>query len=139
MGKTFNTEFDDGRVTFTFTNKEGEIVAYFRMNPTDVNLIQRCEEVGNFFTEASDKMKDLHTAADVIELNKGIEDKFDFMLGYEAHSTLFNNLTATTILPNGEIFAVMVLERIREGIEPEIANRRKKMEHVMDKYTGQYE
>lgn len=139
MGKTFDTQIDDGRVTFTFTNTDGELIASFKMNPTDVNLVQRCEEVGNFFTEASAEMSKVHTGADVIALNKRIEEKFDYMLGYEAHKTLFSNLTATTILPSGEIFAIVVLDRIRAGIEPEIQARKDKMKSAMEKYTGNYE
>ena len=139
MGKTFDTQIDDGRVTFTFTNTDGELIATFKMNPTDVNLIQRCEEVGNFFTEASERMSKVHTGADVIALNKEIEEKFDYMLGYEAHQTLFGNLTATTILPSGDIFAIVVLDRIRAGIEPEIQTRKDRMQSAMEKYTGNYE
>ena len=138
MGKTFDTQIDDGRVTFTFTNTDGELIASFKMNPTDVNLIKRCEEVGNFFTEASERMAQVHTGADVIALNQEIEEKFDYMLGYEAHRTLFNNLTATTILLGGEIFAIVVLDRIREGLEPEIEPRKDKMQTAMEQYTGTY-
>ena len=45
MSKTINTKIDDGILTFTFTNNQNEIFASFRLNPTDVNIAARAEEV----------------------------------------------------------------------------------------------
>ena len=113
--------------------------ASFRMNPSDINIVRRCEEIGEFFTEAAERMDRVHTADDVISLNAEIEEKFDYLLGYEASKTLFKEITATTILPGGELFAALVMDKIQEAIRPELDARRKKALDAMSKYTEKYE
>lgn len=46
MAKVINTKIDDGILTFTFTNNDGEIFSSFKLNPTDINVAARAEETG---------------------------------------------------------------------------------------------
>ena len=134
MGKTINTQIDDGRLSFEISNAEGEVFSSFRMNPTDVNMIKRCQEVAEFFTNEA---KDAPTAAnpeEAAQFNAMIEEKFNYMLGYDASKSLFVELTATTLLPDGRIFALAVMDIINDAIKPELEKRRK----AMQKYTAKY-
>ena len=73
------------------------------------------------------------------DLNKQIEDKMNYLLGYEASMDLFKEpITATTVFPNGQVFAYIVLDKISEAIAPEIEKRKKKMQATVDKYTEKY-
>jgi len=45
MAKTINTNIDDGFLLFTFTNKQGEVFSSFKLNPTDINVAARAEEL----------------------------------------------------------------------------------------------
>ena len=73
------------------------------------------------------------------ELNKTIEDKINYLLGYEASKDLFKEpITATTFFANGEMFALIVLSKILDKIKPEIEKRRKKMQEAVNKYTEKY-
>lgn len=58
------------------------------------------------------------------ELNKQIENKINYLLGYEASKDLFKEpITATTVFGNGQVFAYIVLDKIAEAIAPEIEKR----------------
>ena len=139
MSKTINTKIDDGILMFTFTNNQNEIFASFRLNPTDVNIAARAEEVSAFFEKTEETVKNVTSAKEAAKLNELIQDKINYLLGYEASKDLFREpLTATTVFGNGQMFANIVLDKVADAIAPEIEKRRKKMQAEVDKYTEKY-
>lgn len=139
MSKTINTKIDDGILTFTFTNNQNEIFASFRLNPTDVNIAARAEDVSAFFEKMEETVKNVTSAKEAAKLNELIQDKINYLLGYEASKDLFREpVTATTVFGNGQMFANIVLDKVADAIAPEIEKRRKKMQAEVDKYTGKY-
>lgn len=139
MSKTINTKIDDGILTFTFTNNQNEIFAFFRLNPTDVNIAARAEEVSAFFEKTEETVKNVTSAKEAAKLNELIQDKINYLLGYEASKDLFREpITATTVFGNGQMFANIVLDKVADAIAPEIEKRRKKMQAEVDKYTEKY-
>lgn len=139
MSKTINTKIDDGILTFTFTNNQNEIFASFRLNPTDVNIAARAEEVSAFFEKMEETVKNVASAKETAKLNELIQDKINYLLGYEASKDLFREpITATTVFENGQMFANIVLDKVADAIAPEIEKRRKKMQAEVDKYTEKY-
>lgn len=139
MSKTINTKIDDGILTFTFTNNQNEIFASFRLNPTDVNIAARAEEVSAFFEKMEETVKNVTSAKEAAKLNELIQDKINYLLGYEASKDLFREpVTATTVFENGQMFANIVLDKVADAIAPEIEKRRKKMQAEVDKYTEKY-
>lgn len=139
MSKTINTKIDDGILTFTFTNNQNEIFASFRLNPTDVNIAARAEEVSAFFEKMEETVKNVASAKEAAKLNELIQDKINYLLGYEASKDLFREpITATTVFENGQMFANIVLDKVADAIAPEIEKRREKMQAAVDKYTEKY-
>ena len=139
MSKTINTKIDDGILTFTFTNNQNEIFASFRLNPTDVNIAARAAEVSAFFEKMEETVKNVASAKEAAKLNELIQDKINYLLGYEASKDLFREpITATTVFGNGQMFANIVLDKVADAIAPEIEKRRKKMQAEVDKYTEKY-
>ena len=139
MSKTINTKIDDGILTFTFTNNQNEIFASFRLNPTDVNIAARAEEVSAFFEKTEETVKNVTSAKEAAKLNELIQDKINYLLGYEASKDLFREpITATTVFGNGQMFPNIVLDKVADAIAPEIEKRRKTMEAEVDKYTEKY-
>lgn len=138
MGKTIDTCFDDGILTFTFTNSEGEVFSSFKLNPTDVRAAARCEEVAAYFADRKNEVEDVSSPASVVaKYNEEIEEKINYILGYDARKTMFPSpITATTIFPNGSIFAFVILDTIANAIAPEIEKRRQKMASGIEKYVG---
>ena len=139
MSKTINTKIDDGILTFTFTNNQDEIFASFRLNPTDVNVAARAEEVSEFFENLEDSVKDVKSTKEAAKLNELIQDKINYLLGYEASKDLFKEpITATTVFENGQMFANIALDKVADAIAPEIEKRKKKMQAAVNKYTEKY-
>ena len=112
MAKTINTNIDDGFLLFTFTNKQGEVFSSFKLNPTDINVAARAEELETFFEQAQESVKNVSSSKEMAEINNQIEDKINYMLGYEASKDLFKEpITATTVFGNGQVFASILLSR----------------------------
>ena len=59
MAKTINTNIDDGFLLFTFTNKQGEVFSSFKLNPTDINIAARAEELEEFFNQIQESIKNV--------------------------------------------------------------------------------
>ena len=139
MSKTINKKIDDGILTFTFKTNQNEIFESFRLNPTDVNIAARAEEVSAFFEKMEETVKNVASAKEAAKLNELIQDKINYLLGYEASKDLFREpITATTVFGNGQMFANIVLDKVADAIAPEIEKRRKKMQAEVDKYTEKY-
>ena len=51
MAKVINTKIDDGILVFTFTNNEDEVFSSFKLNPTDINVAARAEELEECFEQ----------------------------------------------------------------------------------------
>lgn len=141
MGKTINTKLDDGLLTFTFTNSEGEVFSSFKMNPTDVKLAKRCGEISDFFEKRAIEIEDGEKPSSALAcFNQELEEKFDYLLGYQASKTLFPApYTATTVFPNGSIFAFVIMKVISDALAPELEKRNKKMQAKVAKHLKNYQ
>ena len=83
MAKTINTNIDDGFLLFTFTNKQGEVFSSFKLNPTDINIAARAEELETFFEQAQESVKNVSSGKEMAEINKQIEDQLPQQLFLE--------------------------------------------------------
>lgn len=133
-----NRKFNTGKIEFTFTDENDEIFSSFKMNPTDVNLMHRAEEVSDYFSKRKNNVTNTASGAELAEYNKEIEEKINYLLGYDARKEIFGEITATTVSPDGEIFAFVLLDFIMEKLAPEMEKRNKKMQESIAKYTEKY-
>lgn len=139
MADTINKNINSGLLKFTFTDSDGEVFSYFRMNPADARLAVRCSEVSDFFDNNAKEASSFATAEDLAKYSDELAEKIDYILGYKASETLFGELMSpVTILPNGDIFAFVVLETISEAVGTEIKKRKQKMQKAASKYTAKY-
>ena len=133
-----NTGIESSLLKFTFSDDEGEVIASFRMNPADVKLAQRCQEVSSFFEELKEKTPENATLDDAVKLNNEVEDKICYLLGYDAKQSLFGQISATSVLGDGNMFVILVMEKIVEAVAPEIKRRKQAMSSAVEKYTAKY-
>lgn len=132
-----NMVLDGGLIPFTFSDNSGRLLASFEMNPADVNVAARCEEVGAFFTERAKSMGDSLT--DVRKYDAELAEKLNYVLGYGPDYKLFKPpMSATTVLPSGDLFAVVIFERIAEVVRPEVQKRKQAMQKAAEKYIAKY-
>ena len=111
----------------------------FKVNPADVGIAARVEETMEFWDALEDKFNASNSPSDIKKLNDQIEDQFRYILGAKACEKLFSNLiTATTILPSGDLFAFVVLDKLIAYITPELKKRNEKSQKAVEKYTAKY-
>lgn len=134
---TINSNIAVGKLNFTFTDEDGDVFASFRLNPADVNVAKRCEEVGTYF--AGRKDLDFSSIDDVLRCNQEMEDKISYILGYDAHESLFGNIPATTVMESGEMFVMVVVKTIADAVKSEAKKRASRMKEAVEKYTSKYE
>ena len=133
-----NTGIESSLLKFTFSDDEGEVLASFRMNPADVKLSQRCQEVSSFFEELKKKTPENATLEDAVKMNNEVEDKICYLLGYDAKQSLFGQISATSVLGDGNMFVILVMEKIVEAVAPEIERRKQAMSAAVEKHTAKY-
>lgn len=133
---TINSNIAVGKMKFTFTDEDGDTFASFQLNPADINVSIRCTEVSDYFS----KRQEESTASleDVLKLNTELEEKICYILGYDARESVFGEVPATTVLPSGDLFAMVVLEAIANAVKPEVEKRNKKSAEAIAKYTAKY-
>ena len=133
-----NKTFNRGTIKFTFTDEDGEVFSSFRMNPTDIGLLKRAEEISKHFEDMKDRFSGVASADEMQRLNQDIEEKINFLLGYDASNEIFGEVTATTVSQDGEIFFLFLMDTIAEKLKPEMEKRRLKMQQGIEKYTAKY-
>ena len=69
MAKVINTKIDDGILIFTFTNNEDEVFSSFKLNPTDINVAARAEELTEYFEQLKDSIQKVDSGKKMAELN----------------------------------------------------------------------
>lgn len=126
-------------LVFRFEDENGDVIASFRMNPGDVKLAQRFQEVSAFFREQSKIASEIATMEELVKYNDAVEEKMCFLLGYNARESLFGVVSATTILEDGNMFVVRIMEVIAENIKPELEKRKQAMAAAVSKHTAKYQ
>ena len=143
MSQQVDTKFSTGRIRFNFADDDGEVFASCLINPTDIELAERWQHVSDEIDKISKTVQGAsgeHTIADVREINDKIEQLIEDALGYEgAKDELFGHISATTISPDGTMFATCIVNRICEVLTPELTKRRRAMQTAAEKYTAKYE
>lgn len=131
-----NTKICLGTMKFTFTDENGVEFASFRLNPADPSVAKRCQEVAQHFSQRKDER--LSDVDAILAYDQELTEKISYLLGYDVKQDLFREVSATTVLPSGELFAVAVLDRIADEVKPEIEKRKRNMETASAKYLEKY-
>ncbi len=126
-----------GLLKFTFEDETGHTFASFRFNPADPNVAQRCQEVAAYFDGQKGRKYD--TIDDIVGYDRELTEKISYLLGYDAAHDLFGEISATTILPSGDLFATVALDAIVDAAKPEIEKRKAAMSAAAQKYLEKYE
>lgn len=133
-----NTNLSSSFLKFTFSDEDGDVFASFRMNPADLKLALRCQETSEYFENLRDHTPEGATLEDAVKLNDEIEDKICYLLGYDARQSLFGQISATSVMADGNMFVVYVMEKIVETVGPELKKRGNTMAKAVAKHTKKY-
>lgn len=130
-----NSNLGGALLHFTFSEGD-EVISSFRINPGDIKLVHRFQVASEFFNNI--EMPENATFEDIVQLNDNVERKICEVLGYDAKESLFGRISATTVLPDGNLFVSLVLDKIAEHAVPEIQKRNRAMVGAMEKHTAKY-
>lgn len=134
-----NTSISSSLMTFNFRDEDDTVVASFKMNPADVKLAKRCEELAAYFEKLHETLPEQHSMDDLVKLNDEMEEKICYLLGYNARQSLFGMISATSIMADGKMFVVTVVDVITENIAPVVKQRVEAMAAAVEKHTAKYE
>ena len=133
------TNLGAGLLKFTFTDMDGDVFAYFKMNPADVKLYDRLMSMDAKIEELQARFKGAEdNDRTAIEFNNAVEDLFCYVIGYDIKKCLFGFASATSIMEDGSCFYEKVLEVMQNAVGKEVEKRAKKMQSNIRKYTEKY-
>ena len=123
---------DDGSKVY---NKRGEILGKFTFRPSDTNIVNRYEEVVDFFNSFKIP-EDTDQAIKVAE--KEMKDKMSYLIGGDAGEAFFSIMGPFSALASGELFVENVLGAVANVIERELSVRTKRVQRRRNKYVAKY-
>lgn len=126
---------DDGSKVYNIKNKRGEILGKFTFRPSDTNIVNRYEEVVEFFNSFKIP-EDTEQAIKVAE--KEMTEKMSYLIGGDAGEAFFSIMGPFSALSSGELFVENVLGSVANVIERELFVRTKKVQRRMNKYVAKY-
>lgn len=125
---------DDGSKSYTIENKKGKKLGVFEFCPSDTNIVNRLDEVIEFFNT----YKILDGEDGVSKAEKEIVEKISYLINADAEESFFKILGAFSALENGELYVENVLNAVAKVIEREFHHRSKKVQRRMNKYVAKY-
>lgn len=135
QNKTNDIFIDDGSKTYAIKNKQGEIFAEFTFRPSDTNIINRYEEVKDFFKE----LDETDEKADVKEYEQKFIEQMNYLVNAETGNTFFSIMGPFSPMPDGSLFCEVCLNAVVDVINAEFDTRLEKTKSHMNKYLQKYQ
>lgn len=127
----------DDREWIEIVNSQKEVTGGFWWNPSDLDIVKRCEKVMEFFEHMESPKEESSTDA-LFALSDAIKKQFDYLISPGASDTLFKHANPLSPREDGSLFAEYVLSQIVKFIEQELDVRMRKTTAKIDQYTAQY-
>ena len=128
---------DDGVKVYNIKNLRGKMLGTFEFRPADTNIVNRYEEVVDFFNNLS--IPESENAEETVkEIEKQVVEKMDYLIGGDSKESFFSIMGAFSVLASGELFFENVLGAVAKVIEREFSVRTKKLQRRMNKYVAKY-
>lgn len=130
---------DRGLEEFEIVDKNDKLLGKFEMNPGDLEMIKRYEEVAEKFNHIGDDI-DENESTEVIlaKAEARVYELIDYLFNAEISNSFFSITSPFTPLKSGEYYIENVLNAIGKLIEDESGKRFKKVQAKMNKYTEKY-
>lgn len=137
MAWTIKTDNITGLMKFRLTDEDGDTVASFRLNPADARMLKGLETACAEAQKMAENAPSVATTDDIAAYTDKLEGIICDGLGIK-HDAVFGVIPGTTILPDGDLYAVHVLGTVADAMAPEIAKRKAQMQNAAAKYTAKY-
>lgn len=134
-----NVNIGSSLVNIRFRDDENNIISSCRINPADVKLAARFEEMADSISEIGDRFPENAGMNDMVRMNDELEEKICYVLGYDARKDVFGVVSATSIMENGDMFALLLINTIAQAIKPAVEKRGKAMKAAVERYAARYQ
>lgn len=118
---------------YKLRDENKRVIAEFELNPGDITVIHRIQELTKEFKGYTIPDTE-NTVNDVLEAEKYIESRFDYLLGYEASKEIFKRYSPLVTLPHGFFFQEILLtiaKIVNEGVTKRSETIGKQVEKAM--------
>lgn len=119
-------------------NSDGQVTGGFYWNPSDLDIVKRCEKVMDFFKHMEPPEASNETDA-LFALSDTIKEQFDYLIAPGASDTLFKHANPLTPREDDSLYAEYVLEQIVAFIEAELDVRMRRTTSKIEQYTKDYQ
>lgn len=123
----------DTRELIEIVDSDGAVTGSFRWNPTDLDIVKRCEKAIEFFRTLEIKNEDLNTVAEAIK------DQLNYLLDSPNAAEELFSCNPLTPRADGTYYFEYVFNTIVQFIESEMNVRIPKTSERIKKYTEKYE
>ena len=139
---------DDGRIDIPIRNQNGEEMGTFRFNPTDINVVNRYNEMAdkfeeilqplvNFDIDSNGEAGDMAAVDALNTAENGIIDLFDYVFDGNSRESFFKTIHAFAPT-NGKFYCEVVYEAIGNFISKSFEQETKKLRFRVQNYTHGY-
>ncbi len=125
-----------GAMLIDVENEKGRKIGEFEIIPTDVDILNRYEQVADFFNAV--EFSESPETKELMDFAEKIKEQFDFLFNYKVSDGLFSQCSPLTILTNGDFYFENVMEGIVGLIEKITDQRVKKKIAKVRKATAKY-
>ncbi len=117
-----------------------EVIAQFKFNPADSNIVSRLDSVIDFFNGVrfTEDMTEEQTFDRVKQLCVEIGEQFDYLFSYKVSDGLFANCGPLSVTESGDFFFEVMLEEIGKVIESTMHARIDRKLKKVKKATSKY-
>lgn len=130
---------DRGLEEYTIEDKKGNVLGKFEMNPSDMEMAKRYEEVAEAVAHIMDSVDESKNIVDILtEAEDKLSEQIDYLFNAKVSQNFFSITSPFTVLASGEFFIENVLNAIGGLIEAETGKRFKKIQSKVAKYTVKY-
>lgn len=132
----------DGTKTYDLVNQDGKLLGQLTFNPSDTNILERHAEVmkqlRKMEEDFSKTVRNTTVSEDMVELNKIVYEKIDYLLNADVSKTLFSIMGPFSPLANGQFFVENVMDAIAKVIQADTEKQSKKISNKIKKHTAKY-
>lgn len=148
MAKQIKTSVKAGE-EYEFLDVQGKPLFTVWVNPSDLGIIQRAQDLIDFLSNLDLSVKDstgnvekeptLEETARVLNENtKVLAEKLDGLFNADISAAIFSVMSPFTPLASGKMYIEEIAEKLVDAVAAETNTRFKKVQSRQNKYTAKY-
>lgn len=130
---------DDGVQTYRIKNQRGQEIGTFDINPADLDMVRRFEEVAAYLDGLSVELEKEDAEKAFEKATEEIKEKFDYLFKADVSKSFFAVMNPFTPLASGEFFIENVIDAIGKVVQEVFKVRTRKVNARVNKYTDKYQ